>query len=131
MKRLPNLFFDRRGASAVEFALAAPLLFMVMIGIVQIGLLFSAYAGMANAVNEGARYATTYPTPTDTQIVARMNEKRFMVQTAHMTIPTPVRAVANGVPYVELTITYAAPLNFVFFATQPVTLRQTRRAYLS
>jgi hypothetical protein len=54
-----------------------------------------------------------------------------MVQTAHMTIPAPARGTSNGVPYVDVSMSYSAPLNFIFFTTQPVQLRQTRRAYLS
>ena len=122
---------DRTGSAAVEFALAVPLLLIFIIGTIQLGLLFSAYAGMTNAVNEAARFATVFPTPTDQQIVDRMKQRKFMVQDAFMTIPTPVRGSANGVSYVDLAMTYSAPLNFVFFSTAPVTLRQTRRAYLS
>lgn len=126
-----NLRRDQSGSPAVEFALAAPTLFLFVIGIIQLGLLFSAYAGMGSAVNEGARYATVYPTPTDAQIIARMNQKKFMIQSAKTTIVTPVRATYKGVSYIELTIKYSAPLNFIFFSTPAVNLQQTRRAYLS
>ncbi|HYZ47396.1 MAG TPA: TadE/TadG family type IV pilus assembly protein [Sphingomonas sp.] len=131
MNLLKRLRRDQAGSPAVQFALAAPTLLLLVIGIIQLGLLFSAYAGMASAVNEGARFATIYPTPTDDQIIAKMNQKKFLVQDARMTVAAPVHATANGVQYVELTMTYSAPLNFVFFSTPAVTLRQTRRAYLS
>jgi len=130
MTFLRQLIRNQAGAPAVEFALAAPVLLLSVIGTIQLGLLFSAQAGMVSAVNEGARFATTFPTPTDAQITERMRQKRFMVRSEFMSIPAPVRGTANGVPFVDLTINYSAPLNFVFFSTPAVTLRQTRRAYI-
>lgn len=131
MTLLKHIRSGQSGSAAVEFAFAAPIILLFMVGIIQLGIMFAAVAGMGSAVNEGARYATVYPTPTDSQIVARMNEKRFMVKTDHMTIPQPVRGQANGVSFVEVSMIYSAPINFVFFATPNITLRQTRRAYLS
>ena len=126
-----RLRHDQAGSPAVEFAFAAPVLLLFVIGIVQLGLLFSATAGMASGVNEGARFATIFPTPTDAQIVARINQKRFMVQNAYVQVLPPVHGTSNGVPYIDLTMNYSAPLNFVFFTTPAVTLKQTRRVYLS
>jgi Flp pilus assembly protein TadG len=126
-----KLFRDRSGSPAVEFAFAAPVLLLFVIGIIQVGLLFSATAGMASGVNEGARYASIFPTPTDAQILDRINDKRFMVQTAYMQTPTLEHGTANGVPFIDITMRYSAPLNFVFFSTPAVTLKQTRRVYLA
>lgn len=131
MRLLNRLRRDQAGAPAVEFAFAAPVLFTLVIGIIQLGMLFGAYAGLSSAVNEGARYATLYPTPSDTQIVDRMKQMRFMMKATNLQVATPVRATENGVPYVELTATYSAPLDFIFFTTRPIRLQQTRRAWLS
>lgn len=131
MTLIRKLLRDRSGSPAVEFAFAAPMLLLFVIGIIQLGLLFSATAGMASGVNEGARYASIFPTPTDAQIIDRIRQKRFMVQNAYLQTPTLVRGTANGVPYIDITMRYSAPLNFVFFSTRPVTLKQTRRVYLS
>lgn len=131
MTRFQRLVRDRSGSPAVEFALAAPVLLLFIVGMIQLALLFSATAGMASGVNEGARYATVFPTPTDTQIIDRINQRRFMVQTAYMQTPTLVHGASNGVSYIDITLNYSAPLNFVFFSTPAVTLKQTRRVYLS
>lgn len=48
---------DERGAAAVEFALIAPLLFMVIFGIIQFGLAWSQKEVYIQAAREGARYA--------------------------------------------------------------------------
>lgn len=47
-----------RGASIVEFALIAPLLFMVLFGIVDFGIILSEDIGIRQGVREGARQAT-------------------------------------------------------------------------
>lgn len=131
MKRDAPLHRDQSGSAVIEFALAVPVLFLFIIGIIQLGLLFSAYAGMGNAVNEAARYATISPTPTDDEIVARLNQRKFMLQAATTTVAAPVRGTVGDVSYIDLSMTYQAPLNFIFFSTPPITLQQTRRAYLA
>ena len=45
------------GAAAVEFALIAPLLFMILFGIVQFGIAWSQKEIFVLAAREGARYA--------------------------------------------------------------------------
>ncbi|MEN3295398.1 MAG: hypothetical protein V7642_4651 [Burkholderiales bacterium] len=50
---------EERGASAVEFAIVAPLLFFLLIAIVEICALFWVNLTMQYAVREGARYAVT------------------------------------------------------------------------
>jgi hypothetical protein len=47
----------QRGAAAVEFAIIAPLLFMLIFGIVEFGLVWSQKNVYVGAAREGARYA--------------------------------------------------------------------------
>jgi Flp pilus assembly protein TadG len=49
---------EERGAALVEFALALPLLLVVLAGIVDFGMTFQRYELLANAAREGARMAT-------------------------------------------------------------------------
>ena len=46
-----------RGASAVEMAMVAPFLLILLLGIVEFGFLFGEYNELRHAVREGARYA--------------------------------------------------------------------------
>ncbi|HVR33280.1 MAG TPA: TadE/TadG family type IV pilus assembly protein [Acidimicrobiia bacterium] len=46
-----------RGASAVEMAMVAPFLLLLLLGIVEFGFLFGEYNELRHAVREGARYA--------------------------------------------------------------------------
>jgi Flp pilus assembly protein TadG len=46
---------SERGAVAVEFALVLPILMMILLGIVEFGLSYSAQLTITNAAREGAR----------------------------------------------------------------------------
>lgn len=54
------------GQALPEFALVAPLFFLVLFGVIQLGFLFAGQNGMTNAAREAARYASTLPTPDST-----------------------------------------------------------------
>ena len=47
---------EERGAALVEFALALPLLLVVLAGIVDFGFVFQRYEVITNAAREGARW---------------------------------------------------------------------------
>lgn len=49
---------DERGQAIVEFAIALPLLMVVLVAIVQFGISFSHYLTLADAVRSGARAAS-------------------------------------------------------------------------
>lgn len=124
-----NVVGDECGASAVEFALVIPVLLTMIIGIMQIAIMFFADAGLQQAVETGARYATIYPNPSDAQILAKVSSSKFGLDNSRITGPSVSHGTANGVKFVEVTMAYAVPLNFIFFQTDPVSLSHTRRAY--
>jgi Flp pilus assembly protein TadG len=51
----------QRGAAAVEFAIIAPLFFMICFGMISSGITFNRQQGITAAVREGARYGATLP----------------------------------------------------------------------
>ena len=59
-----------RGASAVEFAIVLPVLFLVIAGIVDFGRFFFAQIQLTNAAREGARAAVVLPNPAATDMTA-------------------------------------------------------------
>lgn len=120
---------NNQGASAVEFALALPVLVTMMWGIFQFGILFGSDAGMQHALGEGARFATIWPAPADTQVKQRMTNKLFQMGTGTFTIADPVRDTTNG--FVDLRITYQFTPNLLFFTLPQVTLTRTKRAYIT
>jgi hypothetical protein len=130
MKRFLALLRDRRGLSAVEFALVCPVLFAFMIGTAQVGILYFANAGLRNAVEEGARVVGVYPRPTDDVIRARMVQKRFGLRSQYIGTPAITTGKDGGADYVQISLTYQVPLDFVFVSVRPVTLTKTRRVYV-
>jgi Flp pilus assembly protein TadG len=50
-----------RGQAMTEFALIAPLFFLLMFGVIQMGILFGGQIGLTNAARDVARYASTVP----------------------------------------------------------------------
>lgn len=48
------------GQSLAEFALVAPILFLLLFGIIQLGIVFGTQNGLVNGVREAARRAATY-----------------------------------------------------------------------
>jgi Flp pilus assembly protein TadG len=52
---LRNFLHDRAGSPAVEFALISPLLFALMLGIVQVGIVFNNYVELIDGVRAGSR----------------------------------------------------------------------------
>jgi Flp pilus assembly protein TadG len=56
---------NERGAAAVEFALIASILFMMLFGIIEFGRIFSEMEVLNSAAREGARVAAVRGTSTD------------------------------------------------------------------
>jgi Flp pilus assembly protein TadG len=138
MMKLFRLKRDQRGISAVEFGLIAPVLIGLIIGVGQMGILFEAQAGLRHAVQEGARYATIYVynssgvamRPTNAQIIAKVNASKYGLNSSYVTGPSITSGTSNGATYLDITMSYAVPLDFVFYHPPAITLTETRRAYV-
>ena len=137
MRLFARLRRSERAAAALEFALAAPALIAMIIGIAQLGILYLANAGLRNAVAEGARFATIWRAdlsparrPTDAEIRTRILNSEFGLIPANMTTPSITHGVDSGANYVDISVSYTVPLNFIFFEIPDVTLTESRRAYV-
>jgi Flp pilus assembly protein TadG len=60
MRSRRNLFIRRRGATAVEAAFVLPVAFMLIIGMVVLGMGIFRYQQMASLAREAARYASAH-----------------------------------------------------------------------
>ena len=58
-KKLPRTCDHRAGTATVELALVAPLLLLLLMGIIEFGLLFEDFMLLKNAAREGARTGAT------------------------------------------------------------------------
>lgn len=130
MKRLAaRLRRDRSGVTAIEFAILAPLLVFIIIGIAQMGALFYAHAALRNAVSEGARFATIHPRPTTDEVIARINANRPSGAAGTFGTPTVTytRNATTGYWRADVSMTYSATLDFVLLK-MPMTLSYSRQA---
>lgn len=55
----------QRGQSIVEVAVALPFLIAIVIGLIEMGIVFASYLSLVNATREGAIYASMHPELTD------------------------------------------------------------------
>ena len=97
-----------RGAAAVEFALVAPLLFLLLLGIISYGYMFSFRQGLSQAAAEGARAAAVAPASADRQDIAESAIEDALGQQCGSTylvcsISTPATCSADCL---EVTLTY-------------------------
>ncbi len=60
------------GQALTEFALIAPLFFLLLFAVIQLGFLMGGQVGFTNGVREAARYAATVPTATAAQVRAEL-----------------------------------------------------------
>ncbi len=62
MRKILIILKTTRGAAMVELAIIAPLLFILLFAIIEVGAVLYNQAVVTNASREGARYAATYYT---------------------------------------------------------------------
>lgn len=117
-----------RGAALVEFALVCPVLFAMLIGIANLGILFLANSGLTSAVEDAARYATIYPRPTQSAITSRISTTRWGLNPANITGPTVTFNTSANPKYVDISMSYNVTINYIL-GSRTITLTQTRRAY--
>ncbi|HET7316684.1 MAG TPA: TadE/TadG family type IV pilus assembly protein [Sphingomicrobium sp.] len=125
---------DESGSAAIEFAIAVPVLVMMIWGIVQVGLLFQANAAVQQALGEGARYATIYnpateSRPSDDAIAAKIVSAKFPLPSGAWEDPIidSTNEAADG--YIDITVEYEVSTDFLFFQGPDVTLTQSKRVY--
>lgn len=67
---------DRRGQALVEFALLAPILLLIIVGLIEFGRAWQAYQVVTDAAREGARIAAVAdPTVTTDTVADRINRQ--------------------------------------------------------
>ncbi len=126
-----KLSADQSGAAAVEMALSLPVLLTFIYGMMQVGMVMAADAGMQHALGEGARLATIYPTPTDTVIKSKISSKVFGTYIGTYSVSDPVTTTAGTIKYKVLAVSYTVTPNYLFFNGPPITLNRSKRVYLS
>jgi Flp pilus assembly protein TadG len=81
------------GQSLVEFALSATLLFLMLSAIIDLGLAYFAYQGLAGAAQEGASYAALFPTNGNAVNDAEIRQRVRYEGGADLSLPNRVRFI--------------------------------------
>jgi Flp pilus assembly protein TadG len=78
---------DRRGVSAVEFGMTAPILFLTVFGSLQLAQSYYCYVLLNGAVNAAARWSTlqTGPTTSSTLDAAVLKKIKYIIPQASVT----------------------------------------------
>ena len=99
----------RRGVATVEFALLAPIFFMIIIGLIEIGRAIMVQEALTNASREGARVAGNDATMSASTVQAAVDgclSNASISGATTTTSPLPLSSVANGSP---VTVTVSIP----------------------
>ncbi|HYI43447.1 MAG TPA: TadE family protein [Sphingomicrobium sp.] len=133
MKSVRRLAANREGMAAVEFAVAFPVLIMMIWGIFQVALLYRANAGMQHALGEGARMATIWPTPSTSAIQSKITAHKFGLNgsTHGGTWGTPSITTNTTDNTMLITVTYNQPTDFLFFSGPTVSLSRSKLVHLA
>jgi Flp pilus assembly pilin Flp len=118
---------DRRGAVLVEFALLAPALLVLLLGVFQVGVHVQNYNAVRNLAADGARWAVVQyqrgnsltTEQIECGVMARGRGPKFGLDADRLdvVVTEPATRIA-GVREMQVDITYAAP-NFLGFAEIP------------
>jgi Flp pilus assembly protein TadG len=71
---------NQKGASAVEFAIIAPVFISLLFAVVEFGLIIYTKGMLANATREGARYGVVFGTPKRTVAEIKTVVQNFLNQ---------------------------------------------------
>lgn len=111
MKRNTSSIQRQRGAAAVEFAVVAPLLFMIIIGIVDVGNMLFVYNSMLNAARETSRsVAVAEETPAQGKSKAEAALNKHHGKKGKTTFTVVVTVPANPSQH-EVKTTISTPLS--------------------
>lgn len=101
----------RRGASAVEFAIVAPVFFLLVLGIIEFGRMVMVQQVITNAAREGARIAvldSATPGRVTTRVTDYLTSANLSGATITMTPNPPTSAGFDEPVTVRVTIPFAA-----------------------
>ncbi len=113
----------RRGAAAVEFAIVAPIFFLMVLVIIEFGRLIMVQQVITNASREGARRAVVEgATVTDVQTVVNDYMDAASLADAEITVTPNPSSVGFGQP---VTVTIEIAYSDVSWLTAPMFLGDT------
>jgi Flp pilus assembly protein TadG len=127
---IARLLRNERGSTAIEFAVALPVLVAMIIGVLQFGLVLNANGAMRNAMGEGLRLAKVDSSATTTDVLNRTRNTLVGVDHNGIQSLTFTRGTSNNVETGTMTMTIQLSPIIPFAAIPPIVLTQTKKIYL-
>lgn len=115
LKLCHGLKKDQKGSSAIEFAITAPIFFLLVLTGIDLAIMFFEQYSLNYAVSYAARYAYLHPYSTNQQI------KTYALSMIP-TLPDTVTFTINTNPTMQSSITASLTHNFIFFSHAGLTL---------
>ena len=101
---------SERAVSTVEFALVVPLLFLLLVGILDLARGVSAYVVVSNASREGAQYAMLRPTAAPSAIASNVRARSAPLDATQLTVTASYYDGATFRPWPSAGIPASSPL---------------------
>ncbi len=124
-----KLWRDRRGVAALEFALVAPALFLLTVGIIDVGRMMWTTSTLDHAAREGVRYATVHGAqsvqPTnEAEVQAFVADRAIGVDPANLSVSVNWSPDSNPGGTVTITVGYQYKSLLVgFIIRDPITFQ--------
>jgi Flp pilus assembly protein TadG len=103
---------NQEGAGLVEFAIVAPLLVILLFGLLEFGLSLYAKEALTNASREGARYGVVFSSPRKTTTEIRNKIQEYLTKSGFTDTATINVSGAQGSSGSPLTVSPSYPYAF-------------------
>jgi Flp pilus assembly protein TadG len=111
---LLRLLGDRRGNSAIEFGILAPVLFTLLLGTLEFGRMFYIRQGMEYATEQAARYYMLNPSAAQSAVTSALTTAMVGGMGSQLSVTYADTTSCNGKSTVTCTtITTTYPYHFV------------------
>jgi len=129
---LSRIASDTRGASAIEFVLTVPLLVTLLVGTMMVANYLSVRNALKSALDETSRYASLYPTPSDTQLRARFDATLTRkLDKQELTLEIKRVSVSTAIKTIELRASYPVSVKFLFAQGSIINATASKRKVFS
>ena len=127
---LRRLAANRHGVTAIEAAIALPVLLMILLGLFEFSMAMRYQAAYNDAVSVGARYASLSPTPSTADVRSRVLSSSS-VSLTNATVTVTSGTSASGRTYYDVVISSSYQVKIPFVKVPAVALSARKRAYVA
>jgi Flp pilus assembly protein TadG len=120
---------NRRGAAVVEFAIVAPVFFLLVFGMIEYGRMVMVQQVLTNAAREGARYAVIQTTNDTTAVTTKVKDYltsgKLKASASTVTVTWPASGSSGSSQ--PVTVKVSIPFGQVSWLPSPMFLSSTTK----